>query len=343
MTKLSQERDDVEIVYREAGLDLGVLGKIGIGEEMVVADVGEGGVALRADEVAEFGVDGGSEEGLAGDAAEEVLVLLVGLNEGEGKVGGGLKEVGFGEMSAAELEVAGADGDEVKVLGSGRPVEFVFGEGGFEEKEMGGIVVGSHAAVLEEAFHAVLEVVAFFAMNDEAFGWIEGGGGGAGADDLPEGKEEVVARGAGLVVFGGGIVGEGPGGAGGGIAGDGEEVGAQEVGAEKGGVLSFAVLGEEFLEHLGEPTLIELGLVPFPENTFEKHLVPEGEVELKDLGNRHSPREASGDDGSGAGASNGMEVVGKEVGWVAGFLAKLPFHFGENLEREDPANAAAID
>ena len=128
MAELGQEGNGVEIVDGQIGGDGAGEGlEVVVGEEVVVADVGEGGVVVGADEVAEFGIDGSAEEGLALETAEEVLVLLVGLDEGDGEVSGGLEEVGFCEVGAAVLEVAGANGDEMEIFGSSGPLQAVFG------------------------------------------------------------------------------------------------------------------------------------------------------------------------------------------------------------------------
>ena len=154
---------------------------------------------------------------------------------------------------------------------------------------MGGIVVGGDAAILEETLHSALEVVSLFTMDEKAFGWVEGGGGSAGANDLPEREKEVVAGGAGLVVFGVRVVREWPCGAGGGVAGDGEKMGAQFVAAEEGGFAPFAIFGEEFLEHGSEAAGVEFGLMSLPEGAAEKHFAPKSEVEFENLRDGHAP------------------------------------------------------
>jgi len=216
---IHEEGHEVEVVEGDAEFADGFgFGDFVFGELVVVAGVGEVGVGVGADEVAEFAVEGGAEAAVAVDAADEVLVAGDAGDEGGGDGGGGFEEGDFVFVAAGRFH-AGADGEEGDLVGAGGPLHVVFGEGGLEVEEEGGVVVGRDAAVLEGALDALGEFVGTV-DGDDLWGEV-GGGGGGGADELPEGEFEVAAGGALFVVFGVGVDVQGGGGGGCGISGEG--------------------------------------------------------------------------------------------------------------------------
>ena len=84
------------------------------------------------------------------------------------------------------------------------------------------------------------------------------------------------------------------------------------------------------------------------QESFFERLPALAEVEVSDLLDGHAPAEAGGDDGAGRGAGEEIEVIAEDEGpgffrvFFCVVLAQQFLDFDENFEREDAANAAAI-
>lgn len=239
--------------------------------------------------------------------------------------------------SCALGRATGAHRHDQQLVDAGGPVHRIGRRGGHLERQEGGVVVGCHAAVDKDEGIGIGRALG----KGHHLGREEGRCRRAGAHQLPQRQTQVVVLARDLVVFGEGVVTDGPGGVGAGIAHHHHQQGTQTRAAQRGVVAQR--LAEFALQHHGERLVIVLVVQALEDEGFVEHLLAAAFIELADTCHRHARRNAGRDDGAGAGAANEVEVVGQyEVGPAAKPGAQVIFELGQDFHAHQAEDAAAV-
>ena len=164
---------------------------------------------------------------------------------------------------------------------------------------------------------------------------------GAGANQLPQRKIQIVRRMRLVVVFGERIVRNRP-----------RRIGRRIAHHQKQqrfdpGRAKRRILPEDTLELFGKRRAVEFRLEERrqvgEQPGFVEHRGAVLDVEVHHIGDRHSHRDTGGNNSAGACAGDVVKIVGKPIIRIAALLDQQPLHIGQDLQRQHPANAAAVE